>query len=596
MGPSGPGASLGPAMPTMPGVMQNMPNIPQMPDMNKSEPTDINAKLRDSVISTDEKGDIPPPPGAPDAIPPAPPPPPGDVPPPPGMVPDAPGLPGMPGIPGVPGMPVLKRRTVQKTRYRLPVLNWKALKPSQIQGTIFNELDDEQILNEIDMTPFEEIFKTRAQDTEADKILRQKLADAKAKRGTSLIDTNRARNLAITLRKIGLTTDEICRAVYNYDLNELPLEYVEMLPKFIPNDTELKAFKQYEKANKPFDALSSEDKFMWLFGRVERLQQRLNIMIFIGNFIENIDTLCPQLNSVISASMSIRSSQKLKKILEIILAFGNYMNSARRGAVFGFKLNSLESLVDTKSTDKKQNLLHYICSVVQSYYPEYQDYYSELRYVDQASKVSLDQVLQEVTDIRKGLDLTTKEYENHQNPVLKEFLQKAGDKVQRLIEDADVAQEAYRNVVQYFGETQKTMPPEQFFPIFQRFIQAYKDAEEDIEKWQEQNEKRAERAKKEAEVKNEREKAKKQYRDSQIDERNAVNELRKLKGAARGRVKSGLGDRANVDIQDGAIDENLAYLKSQPYRRKDSKTRSFRRGPNNPTSKSSGARGQSSML
>jgi len=29
-------------------------------------------------------------------------------------------------------------------------------------------------------------------------------------------------------------------------------------------------------------------------------------------------------------------------LLQIILAFGNYMNSAKRGAVYGFKLQSLD--------------------------------------------------------------------------------------------------------------------------------------------------------------------------------------------------------------------------------------------------------------
>ena len=91
---------------------------------------------------------------------------------------------------------------------------------------------------------------------------------------------------------------------------------------------------------------------MWLFGRVERLQQRLRVMIFIGNFQDHVRTIGPQLKAVISASMSIRNSDKLKKILEIILAFGNYMNSGKRGSVYGFKLTSLEALVETKSTDK----------------------------------------------------------------------------------------------------------------------------------------------------------------------------------------------------------------------------------------------------
>lgn len=33
-----------------------------------------------------------------------------------------------------------------QTKFRMPVLNWVALKPSQINGTIFNDIDDESIL------------------------------------------------------------------------------------------------------------------------------------------------------------------------------------------------------------------------------------------------------------------------------------------------------------------------------------------------------------------------------------------------------------------------------------------------------------------
>lgn len=33
-----------------------------------------------------------------------------------------------------------------KTKFRLPVFNWTALKPNQIKGTVFNEIDDERVL------------------------------------------------------------------------------------------------------------------------------------------------------------------------------------------------------------------------------------------------------------------------------------------------------------------------------------------------------------------------------------------------------------------------------------------------------------------
>lgn len=60
----------------------------------------------------------------------------------------------------------------------------------------------------------------------------------------------------------------------------------------------------------------------------------------------------------------------LRKLLEIILAFGNYMNSAKRGSAYGFKLQTFERLLDTKSSDRKQTLLHYIADVITAQYPQ----------------------------------------------------------------------------------------------------------------------------------------------------------------------------------------------------------------------------------
>ena len=38
------------------------------------------------------------------------------------------------------------------------------------------------------------------------------------------------------------------------------------------------------------------------------------------------------------------SSEKLKKVFEVILALGNYMNGTRRGQAMGFKIDSLHKL------------------------------------------------------------------------------------------------------------------------------------------------------------------------------------------------------------------------------------------------------------
>lgn len=42
--------------------------------------------------------------------------------------------------------PAIRIKKPIKTKFRLPVFNWTALKPNQINGTVFNEIDDERVL------------------------------------------------------------------------------------------------------------------------------------------------------------------------------------------------------------------------------------------------------------------------------------------------------------------------------------------------------------------------------------------------------------------------------------------------------------------
>lgn len=51
--------------------------------------------------------------------------------------------------------------------------------------------------------------------------------------------------------------------VYNsLDLKALFLERVEILLRIIPNEQEVKAYKEYERDRKPTSLLSEEDRFM----------------------------------------------------------------------------------------------------------------------------------------------------------------------------------------------------------------------------------------------------------------------------------------------------------------------------------------------
>uniref|UniRef100_A0A8D1YK61 Formin like 2 n=1 Tax=Sus scrofa TaxID=9823 RepID=A0A8D1YK61_PIG len=466
------------------------------------------------------------------------------------------------------GLAAVKIKKPIKTKFRMPVFNWVALKPNQINGTVFNEIDDERILEDLNVDEFEEIFKTKAQGPAIDLSSSKQKITQKGSNKVTLLEANRAKNLAITLRKAGKTADEICKAIHVFDLKTLPVDFVECLMRFLPTENEVKVLRLYERERKPVENLSDEDRFMMQFSKIERLMQKMTIMAFIGNFAESIQMLTPQLHSIIAASVSIKSSQKLKKILEIILALGNYMNSSKRGAVYGFKLQSLDLLLDTKSTDRKQTLLHYISNVVKEKYHQVSLFYNELHYVEKAAAVSLENVLLDVKELQRGMDLTKREYTMHDhNTLLKEFIFNNEGKLKKLQDDAKIAQDAFDDVVKYFGENPKTTPPSVFFPVFVRFVKAYKQAEEENELRKKQEQALMEKLL-EQEALLDQQDPKSPSHKSKRQQQELIAELR------RRQVKD---NRHVYEGKDGAIEDIITDLRNQPYRRADAVRRSVRR-------------------
>ncbi|XP_040089966.1 formin-like protein 3 isoform X2 [Oryx dammah] len=489
---------------------------------------------------------------------PLPPPPAPPLPPPPPPLPDkcppAPPLPGAaPSVVLTVGLSAIRIKKPIKTKFRLPVFNWTALKPNQISGTVFSELDDEKILEDLDLDKFEELFKTKAQGPALDLICSKNKTAQKAASKVTLLEANRAKNLAITLRKAGRSAEEICRAIHTFDLQTLPVDFVECLMRFLPTEAEVKLLRQYERERQPLEELTAEDRFMLLFSKVERLTQRMAGMAFLGNFQDNLQMLTPQLNAIIAASASVKSSQKLKQMLEIILALGNYMNSSKRGAVYGFKLQSLDLLLDTKSTDRKMTLLHFIALTVKEKYPDLANFWHELHFVEKAAAVSLENVLLDVKELGRGMELIRRECGIHDNSVLRNFLSTNEGKLDKLQRDAKTAEEAYNAVVRYFGESPKTTPPSVFFPVFVRFIRSYKEAEQENEARKKQEE-----VMREKQLAQEAKKldAKTPSQRNKWQQQELIAELRRRQAKEHRPVYEG---------KDGTIEDIITVLKSVPF-------------------------------
>ena len=70
--------------------------------------------------------------------------------------------------------------------------------------------------------------------------------------------------------------------------------------------------------------------------------------------------------AVHEACKEVFRSRKLKRLLELVLACGNYMNRGQRGNALGFQPASLNKMLDTRSSASKQiTLLHYVVETLE---------------------------------------------------------------------------------------------------------------------------------------------------------------------------------------------------------------------------------------
>lgn len=79
-----------------------------------------------------------------------------------------------------------------------------------------------------------------------------------------------------------------------------------------------------------------------------------------------LNEILPRITNVMEASREVSRSRRLRRLLEIVLALGNYMNRGARGNASGFRLTSLNRLADTKSSAARgTTLLHYLVQILE---------------------------------------------------------------------------------------------------------------------------------------------------------------------------------------------------------------------------------------
>uniref|UniRef100_A0A673I1Y1 Disheveled-associated activator of morphogenesis 2-like n=1 Tax=Sinocyclocheilus rhinocerous TaxID=307959 RepID=A0A673I1Y1_9TELE len=519
---------------------------------------DLSSRIGDISVSSPSSGGvhlpIPPPlPGSPMAPPPPPmmmdsfPPPPPPIafssPPPPPPPPPPRGPPPPPGAPPIfSGVPPPPGPSIPQPSQPLKSFNWSKLGENKITGTIWYEIDDRRAFRVLDLKDIEKMFSAYQRQQSCRGSMDDLYVSSRKVKELSVIDGRRAQNCVILLSKLKMSNEEIKRAILEMDeREELAKDMLEQLLKFVPEKSDIDLLEEHKHE---LERMARADRFLFEMSRIDHYQQRLQSLFFKKKFAERLAEIKPKVEAILCASREVMRSKHLTQVLEVVLAFGNFMNKGQRGNAYGFKVSSLNKIIDTKSSiDRNITMLHYLIMIFEKNYPDILNIQQDLATVPEAAKVNLAELEKEVFVIRSGLKALEAELRYQQSracdrgdkfvPVVSDFITVASFSFSELEELLAEAKDKFSKSLKHFGEEEGCMQPDEFFGIFDIFLQSFSEARHDLENMQRRKEEEERRMRMEAMLKDQREREKRAKKSTGGSVSEEVGEFDDLVSALR---------------------------------------------------------------
>jgi len=387
------------------------------------------------------------------------------------------------------------RKHVPQPSNPLKSFNWSKLPECKVEGTIWTDLDDSKLYKQLDLAEIDRLFsayqKNGIMSVEGSvEDLRYLGTMGRRVKIISVIDGRRAQNCTILLSKLKLSNDEITKAIMTMDArDQFPVDMVEQMLKFTPSPEERALLDEHAD---DIDHLARADRFLFELSKITHYEQRLRTLHYKKKFNIWLGEIRPKVQAVLEASKEVQRSKRLRKMLELILAFGNYMNRGQRGNAVGFKLNSLTRIADTKSScNKNMTLLHFMADTCERKFRDCLFLEADLSHVKDAAKVNMKELEKDMGLLRAGMKEVGREVEFYRGqniqqgdrylPVMKDFVTLASVRLAEMEDLFTDMKSRFDRVCRLFCEDPTTTQSDEFFGTFDHFITCFQEAKMDNE-------------------------------------------------------------------------------------------------------------------
>ncbi|XP_061947095.1 formin-like protein 2 isoform X1 [Populus nigra] len=268
-------------------------------------------------------------------------------------------------------------RNEESMKPKLKPLHWDKVRASSDRAMVWDQIKSSSFqLNE---EMIETLFMVNNSNFNVKDHNGRRLSLPLLNQENTVLDPKKSQNIAILLRALNVTIEEVCEALleensdkplvavvllYERFLNQgnsdtLGTELLESLSKMAPTKEEECKLKDF-KDESPFK-LGPAEKFLKEVLDVPFAFKRVDAMLYIASFDSEIEYLRRSFETLEAACEELKNSRMFLKLLEAVLKTGNRMNvGTNRGDAQAFKLDTLLKLVDIKGTDGKTTLLHFV--------------------------------------------------------------------------------------------------------------------------------------------------------------------------------------------------------------------------------------------
>ncbi|KAK6172315.1 hypothetical protein SNE40_016001 [Patella caerulea] len=441
----------------------------------------------------------PPPPGLPGSVPP-PPPLPGSAAPPPPPPPPGAGPPGAPPVPppfGAPRvfqMPVsnLKGINTPRPKHKMKTFNW-----SKISANVLNNNDNvwKDVLKmqdkvKVKYDDIEQLFCQKTVKTEEKGAVK-----AKPPTEINLLDTKRSMNVNIFLKQFKASNKDIIELVRKGDPAAIGPERLLGLQKIIPETDEINMLKEFDgdKAK-----LGNAEKFFLETATLASYKTRIDGMLLKEEFGINMEALQGNLKAMIKACDGLLHNETLKDFLRYVLHTGNFMNAGGyAGNALGFKIGSLNKLMDTRANKPRVTLLHYLVSDAHKEHDQVLDFVDELLPgLTIASRLTVDNLTSEKTQALVSIKSLKSHVEKADEDVQKQFntfLEEGFKDIEEAEELLKKIDELTKNLAHHFCEAETSFKVEECLINMKIFCEKVQQCEKENAQRQLQEERAAKR-------------------------------------------------------------------------------------------------------